>query len=75
MLGGKVEEGEQHVGVLLQRRDRLRVLGTVLAKRLIASRDCSLVSAYSTSRSAAFITLSLWNGSGRPARGYLTRLP
>jgi hypothetical protein len=30
VLGGEVEEREQHVGVLLQGRDRLGVLGPVL---------------------------------------------
>jgi len=44
MLGGEVEEGEQRVRVLLQRRDRLRVFRAVLGgeplrgfARLIAS--------------------------------------
>ncbi len=31
VLRGKVEEGQQHVGILLQRRDGLGVLGAVLA--------------------------------------------
>ena len=30
MFGGEVEEAEQHVGILLQRRDGLRGLGTVV---------------------------------------------
>ena len=31
VFGGKVEEGQEYVSVLLQRRDGLRVLGAVLA--------------------------------------------
>src|SRR5262245_46726949 len=52
----EVEEGEQRVGVLLQRRDGLRVLGAVLGSepRVIASRACARVSAYMISWSAAF---------------------
>jgi hypothetical protein len=64
VLGGEVEERQQHVGVLLQRHHGLR-----------ASRTCARVSEYITSRSAAFtrswrrfgsssrMLPSLWNQS------------
>jgi len=38
VLGGKVEEREQRVGVLVERRDRLRVLGAGAPLLSLANR-------------------------------------
>ena len=55
VLGGEVEERQQHVGVLLKRHQAPGYFGPYsTANRLTASRTCARVSEYVTSRSVAF---------------------